>query len=75
MVLNGKKNISKFNEDFIKNYDEESDERYILEIDVEYSKKLHDLHSDLSFFPERMKLINVISLYAICMIKVTMLLI
>ena len=31
-----KKNISKFNEDFIKNYDEDSDEGYILEVDVEY---------------------------------------
>ena len=26
----------KFNEDFIKNYDEDSDKRYILEVDVEY---------------------------------------
>ena len=48
--------ISKFNEDFIKNYDEESDEGYILEVDVEYSKNLHDLHSDLPFLPERMKI-------------------
>ena len=48
--------ISKFNEYFIKNYDEESDEGYILEIDVECSKNLHDLHSDLPFLPERMKI-------------------
>ena len=26
----------KFNEDFIKNYDEESDKGYIFEIDIEY---------------------------------------
>ena len=48
------KNISKFNEDFLKNYDEDSDEGYILEVYVEYLKNLHDLHSDLPFLPERM---------------------
>ena len=51
-----KKNISKFNEDFIKNYNEDSDKEYILEVDVEYPKNLHDLHSDLPFLPERMKI-------------------
>ena len=50
------KNTSKFNEDFIKNYDEESDAGYILEVDVEYPKNLHDLHSDSPFLPERMKI-------------------
>ena len=54
MVLKGK-NILKFNEDFIKNYDEESGEGYILEVDVEYAKNVHDLHSDLPFLPERVK--------------------
>ena len=33
-----KKNTSKLNEDFIKNYDEDSEKRYILEVDVEYPK-------------------------------------
>ena len=46
--------LSKIDEDFIKNYDENSDKEYILEVDVEYPKNLHDLHSDLSFLPERM---------------------
>ena len=55
MVLNGK-NISKFNEDFIKNYDEESDWGYILEVDVECPRNLHDLGGDLPFLPERMKI-------------------
>ena len=32
------KNVSKINEDFIKNYDEDSDKGYILEVDVEYPK-------------------------------------
>ena len=29
---------SQFNEDFIKNYNEESDEGYFLEVDVQYPK-------------------------------------
>ena len=45
-----------FNEDFIKNYDEESDEEYFLEVDVQYLEKLNELHNDLPFLPERMKI-------------------
>ena len=45
-----------FNEDFIKNYDEDSDKGYIFEVDVECPKNLHDLHSDLPFLLERMKI-------------------
>ena len=51
-VLNGK-NVSKFDEDFIKNYDKDSNKRYILEIDVEYPK---NFHSHLPFLPEKMKI-------------------
>ena len=40
MVLNGKKSISKFDEDFMKNYDENSNKGYILEVDVQYLKNL-----------------------------------
>ena len=49
---------SQFNEDFIKNYKEESNEGYFLEIDVHYPKKLHELHNDLPFLLERMKIIE-----------------
>ena len=35
-----KKDILKFNEEFIENYDEDSDKGYILEVDVEYPKHL-----------------------------------
>ena len=39
--------LSKFNASFIKNYDENSDNGYILEADVEYPKNLQKLHNDL----------------------------
>ena len=50
------KNILKINDDFMKNYDEDSDKEYVLEVDIEYSKDLADLHSDLPFLPEGMKI-------------------
>ena len=47
---------SQFNEDFLKNYNEESNEGYFLKVDVQYPEKLHELHYDLPFLPERMKI-------------------
>ena len=44
------------NEAFIKNYNENDKKGYILEVDVKYPKKLHDLHSDLPFSPQRMEI-------------------
>ena len=43
---------SQFNEDFLKNYYEESDERYFLEVDVQYEEKLPEPDNDLPFLPE-----------------------
>ena len=43
------------NEDFIKNYNENNDKGFILEVDVKYPKRLHELHSDLPFLSERME--------------------
>ena len=41
------KDTSQFNKDFIKNYNEKSDEGYFLEVDVQYLEKLHELHNYL----------------------------
>ena len=51
-----KGDISKFNEDFIKNYDKNSDKGYIFEVNVKYPEEIRMLHSDLAFLPERMKI-------------------
>ena len=47
---------SQFNEDFIKNYNEESDEGYFLEVPSQYPPKIYELHNDFPFLPERKKL-------------------
>ena len=50
------KDLSKIDEDFIINYDKDNDKGYILGLDVKYPKNLLDLHSDLPFLPETMKI-------------------
>ena len=50
-----KKNISKFDEDFIKKYNVDNNKGYILEVDVEYPKNLLNLHGDLPFLAKRKK--------------------
>ena len=50
------KNTFHFIEDFIKGYNEESNEEYSLENDVQYPEKLHEFHNDLSFLPGRIKI-------------------
>ena len=56
---------NEINEDFIKNYNENNDKGYILEVEVKYPKRLHELHSDLPFLSERMKVINSLVIYLI----------
>ena len=48
--------LLKFNEKFIKSYNENNDRRYFLEVDVEYPKDLFNSHKDLLFLPERRKI-------------------
>ena len=41
--------VTEIDEKFINNYDEDSDKENILEVDVKYPRKVHELHSDLPF--------------------------
>ena len=50
--------ISKMDEDFVKDYDKNDNKGYILEVDVDYPNKLQNLHSDLPFLPEKMVINN-----------------
>ena len=38
-----------------KNYNEESEKGFFLEVDVKYIEKVHELQNDLPFLPTRMK--------------------
>ena len=58
------KNTSQFKEDFMKNYNEEIDKSYFFEVDAQYLEKFLELHNDLPFLPERMKIEKVEKLVA-----------
>lgn len=45
-----KNNESNYDENFIRNYNRNSDKGYMLAVDAKYSKHLHDSLNDLSFF-------------------------
>ena len=49
------KDTFQFNKYFIKSYKEESDGGYFLEVDGQYPGKLHELHNNLPFLPERVQ--------------------
>ena len=55
LPLNGYKwtNVEEFDSDFIKNYDDNSDKGYLVEVDVEYPKELCSSHRDLPFLCEK----------------------
>ena len=58
------KDYSQFNKDFVKSYNEESDEGYFFKVDVQYFEKLHELHNGLPFLPERINIEKVEKLVA-----------
>ena len=47
--------LSKFNGNFIKNYDQNGNTGYFFEVDFDYAKELFDLHKDLPFLLESKK--------------------
>ena len=47
---------SQMNKSFIKNYNEESDDGYFLEVDVRYLEKIHERRNNLPFLSERIKI-------------------
>ena len=53
-----------FNEDFTKNYNQESDEGYFVEVDIQCLEKWHELRNNLSFLSERMRFEKVEKLVA-----------
>ena len=48
-------NISEFNEDFMKSYNDKINKGYFLEVDVHYPENLHSRQNHLTFLPERLK--------------------
>ena len=58
------KDSSQFNDEFIKSYNEETDEGYVLEVDVQYIEKVFEFHNDLPFLLKRIKIEKVEKLLA-----------
>ena len=56
--------ISQFNDDLIKNYNEKVIKDVFLKLMFKYTKKLLELHNYLLFLPERMKIEKVEKLVA-----------
>ena len=57
-----RKDMFRFDKEFIQNYDEDNKKRYILENNFKYPKKLQELSCDLPFLPKRMKIEKCIKL-------------
>ena len=54
--FNRVEDISGFNEDFIKSYNDESVKEYFLEADVQYCENLHNLYNALPFLIKTMNI-------------------
>lgn len=52
--------ISLLTSGFIKNYDDDSNTRYLIDVDVEYPKELHNNHQELPFLAERKTTLEII---------------
>ena len=60
------KNVSKFDESFVKNYGEDSSKGYILEVDIDYSKKNYLICIVIyHIYQKKRKLKNLMSLFVI----------
>ena len=59
------KGLSKFDEDFVKKYDENSNTGYFLEVDTEYPKTLFNSHKDFPFLSEKKRLKKLKNLFAV----------
>ena len=57
--FNWVKSRFQFYKDLTENCNEDSDKEYLLKVDVQYLKKIHNLYKDLPYLPERMKIENV----------------
>ena len=66
-----KDDISKFDETFIKNYDENSDKGYIFEVNVKYPENIRICISICRSYLEERKLISALSLFVLQKIKKT----
>ena len=67
------KKLSKFDDNFIKNHDENSNKGYIIEVDAEYRKHVLDLNGDLPMLAEKKKIKKYNKLVCDIMTKKTML--
>ena len=56
MVFRGLKKYLNAMKVFRESYSEESGERFFLEVDIQYSEKLHELHNDMLLLREIMKI-------------------